>query len=93
MYASTKGALEAFSKNTAREWGRKGIRSNCIVAGFMETEMSGTLTDEQKDRIYKRTSLKQPTDTQSVANTIEFLLSDGSKSITGQNINVDSGTI
>ena len=93
MYASTKGALEAFSKNTAREWGRKGIRSNCIVAGFMETEMSGTLTDEQKDRIYKRTSLKQPTDTQSVANTIEFLISDNSKSITGQNINVDSGTI
>jgi 3-oxoacyl-[acyl-carrier protein] reductase len=93
MYASTKGALEAFSKNTAREWGRKGIRSNCIVAGFMETKMSSTLSDEQKDRIYKRTSLKQPTDIQSVANTIEFLLSDNSKSITGQNINVDSGTI
>jgi 3-oxoacyl-[acyl-carrier protein] reductase len=93
MYASTKGALEAFSKNTAREWGRKGMRSNCIVAGFMETEMSGTLTDEQKDRIYKRTSLKRPTDTNSVANTIEFLLSDESNSITGQNINVDSGTI
>jgi len=93
MYASTKGALEAFSKNTAREWGRKGIRSNCIVAGFMETEMSGTLTNEQKDRIYKRTSLKRPTDTKSVANTIEFLLSDESNSITGQNINVDSGTI
>lgn len=93
MYASTKGALEAFSKNTAREWGRKGMRSNCIVAGFMETEMSGTLTNEQKDRIYKRTSLKRPTDTKSVANTIEFLLSDESNSITGQNINVDSGTI
>lgn len=93
MYASTKGALEAFSKNTAREWGRRGIRSNCIVAGFMETEMSGTLNDDQKDRIYKRTSLKQPTDTKSVASTIEFLLSDNSNSITGQNINVDSGTI
>ncbi len=93
MYASTKGALEAFSKNTAREWGRKGIRSNCIVAGFMETEMSKTLSDEQRDRIYKRTSLKKPTDTKSVASTIEFLLSDKSNSITGQNINVDSGTI
>lgn len=93
MYASTKGALEAFSKNTAREWGRRGVRSNCIVAGFMETEMSGTLSDDQKDRIYKRTSLKKPTDTKSVASTIEFLLSDDSNSITGQNINVDSGTI
>ena len=93
MYASTKGALEAFSKNTSREWGMKGIRSNCIVAGFMETDMSNSLSDDQKDRIYKRTSLKQPTDTISVANTIEFLLSEKSNSITGQNINVDSGTI
>jgi len=55
--------------------------------------MSKTLSDEQRDRIYKRTSLKKPTDTKSVANTIEFLLSDNSNSITGQNINVDSGTI
>jgi 3-oxoacyl-[acyl-carrier protein] reductase len=93
MYASTKGSLEAFSKNTAREWGRKGIRSNCIVAGFMETDMSSTLTNEQKDRIYNRTSLKKPTDMISVANTIEFLISDKSESITGQLINVDSGTI
>ena len=51
MYASTKGALEAFSKNTAREWGARGIRSNTLVAGFMETDMSATLTDEQRDRI------------------------------------------
>jgi 3-oxoacyl-[acyl-carrier protein] reductase len=93
MYASTKGALEAFSKNTAREWGKRGVRSNCIVAGFMETDMSSTLSEEQKDRIYKRTSLKQPTSQTSVSNTIEFLISDKSNSITGQLINVDSGTI
>ena len=93
MYASTKGALEAFSKNTAREWGEKGIRSNCLVAGFMETEMSSTLSDSQKNRIYQRTSMKQPVDVESVAETIGFLLSDGAKSITGQNIHVDNGTI
>lgn len=93
MYASTKGALEAFSKNTAREWGSRRIRSNCLVAGFMETAMSSTLTQEQKDRIYQRTSLKDATSTQSVANTIEFLLSDKAESITGQNIFVDNGTI
>lgn len=93
MYASTKGALEAFSKNTAREWGALGIRSNCVVAGFMETEMSSTLTDDQKKRIYQRTSLKQQVDVESVAHTISFLLSDSSKSITGQNIHVDCGTI
>ena len=93
MYASTKGALEAFSKNTAREWGEMGIRSNCVVAGFMETDMSNTLTNEQKTRIYNRTSLKKETSKESVANTINFLLSDNSNSITGQNIFVDSGTI
>jgi 3-oxoacyl-[acyl-carrier protein] reductase len=93
MYASTKGAIEAFSKNTAREWGRKKIRSNCVVAGFMETNMSSTLLEEQKKRIYQRTSLKEATKIESVSETIEFLLSDKSKSITGQNLNVDSGTI
>ena len=93
MYASSKGALEAFSKNTAREWGERNVRSNCLVAGFMETDMSSTLTADQKDRIYKRTSMKRPTTTSSVANTISFLLSDKAASITAQNIHVDSGTI
>lgn len=93
MYASTKGALEAFSKNLAREWGARGIRSNSVVAGFMETDMSSSLSAEQKKKIYQRTALKTPTDPDSVANTIEFLLSERSKSITGHNIFVDSGTI
>lgn len=93
MYASTKGALEAFSRNTAREWGELGIRSNALVAGFMETNMSSTLTSDQKNRIYNRTSLKKPTTLESVANTILFLLDERSESITGQNVFVDSGTI
>ncbi len=93
MYAATKGALEAFSKNTAREWGTRGIRSNCVVAGFMETAMSAGLSDDQKARIYKRTSLKQATEVASVAKTISFLLTAGASSITGQAIVVDSGTI
>jgi len=93
MYAASKGAIEAFSKNTAREWGEKGIRSNAVVPGFMDTAMSASLTAEQKDRIYKRTSLKRETSIASVAATVEFLISDKSASITGQNIMVDSGTI
>lgn len=93
MYASSKGALEAFSKDTAREWGERGIRSNVVVPGFMETAMSSSLSPEQKDRIYKRTSLKCATDVVSVAETVAFLLSDKSNSITGQNIHVDNGTI
>ncbi len=93
MYAASKGALEAFSKNTAREWGSKKIRSNCLVAGFMETEMSASLTLEQKDRIYKRTSLKEAVSVNSVASMIEFLISEASSSVTGQNVFVDNGTI
>ena len=93
MYASTKGAIEAHSKNIAREWGIRGIRSNCVVPGFMETDMSSTLTKEQKNKIYNRNSMRQPTDMNSVAETIYFLSSDKSNSITGQNINVDCGTI
>lgn len=93
MYASTKGAMEAFSKNTAREWGKRGIRSNCLVAGFMETSMNSKLSSEQKSRIYKRTSLKAPTSINSVALTILYLLSKDAKSITGQNIFVDNGSI
>lgn len=93
MYAASKGSLEAFSKNTAREWGEKGIRSNCLVAGFMETEMSSSLNLDQKGRIYNRTSLKKPTTLKSVAETVLFLLSEKAESITGQNIHVDSGTI
>lgn len=93
MYAASKGAIEAFSKNTAREWGSKGIRSNCVVPGFMETSMSSTLTDDQKARIYQRTSLKKETDVSSVASTVLFLLSDQAKSITGTVVHVDNGTI
>ena len=93
MYASTKGAIESFSKNTAREWGERKIRSNCVVAGFMETKMSAKLSLSQKERIYNRTALKTSTNIQSVANTVSYLLSEKSKSITGQNIFVDSGTI
>lgn len=93
MYASSKGALEAFSKDTAREWGQLGIRSNVVVPGFMATAMSSTLTDEQRSKIYARTSLKDATSINSVAETVAFLLSNKACSITGQNIHVDNGTI
>ncbi len=93
MYAATKGAMEAFSKNIAREWGSKEIRSNCVAPGFMETAMSALLTSEQKHRIYNRTSLKQETQIKSVASTVLYLLSEKSRSITGTVIHVDNGTI
>ena len=93
MYGATKGALESFSLSVAREWGERGIRSNCIAPGFMDTQMTSSLTEEQKNRIYDRTGLGEPTNEESVAKTVEFLLSEASDSITGETIRVDAGTL
>lgn len=93
MYAATKGALEAFSLGVAREWGERGIRSNCVAPGFMETDMTSNLTEDQKERIYSRTGLKESTDQGSVAESVLFLLKDDSKSITGETLRVDAGTL
>tara|TARA_R110002033_G_scaffold169897_3_gene211442 strand:+ start:240010 stop:240744 length:735 start_codon:yes stop_codon:yes gene_type:complete len=93
MYASTKGALEAFSKNTAREWGALGIRSNVVCPGFMDTEMSSSLSEDQKTRIFNRNSMKRPVKVENVATTVTFLVGEGGKGITGDILHVDNGTI
>lgn len=93
MYASTKGSLEAFSKNTSREWGRIGIRSNIVCPGFMDTNMSSSLNDEQRNKIFKRNSRQKELTTEEVSSTVKFLISDESSGITGQIIHVDNGTI
>jgi 3-oxoacyl-[acyl-carrier protein] reductase len=77
----------------AREFGTKKIRSNCVAPGFMETDMSRSLTEEDKKRIYQRNSLKEETKIESVAKAVLFLLDEESYSITGQVIHVDNGTI
>ena len=93
MYAASKAALEGFSRNVAREWGERGIRSNAVVPGFMETDMTADLSERQRDRIYERTGLGEPTDIGSVVDTIHFLLSDDARSITGETVRIDSGTL
>ena len=93
MYASTKGSLEAFSKNTSREWGRMGIRSNIVCPGFMDTNMSSSLNNEQRNKIFKRNSRQKELTTEEVSSTVKFLISDESSGITGQILHVDNGTI
>lgn len=93
MYASTKGALEAFSKNTAREWGRFGIRSNIVCPGFMSTEMSESIDDSDKEKIFKRNSMFKELEVSQTSKCIEFLVSQESSGVTGQILHVDNGTI
>ena len=93
MYASTKGSLEAFSKNTSREWGRIGIRSNIVCPGFMDTSMSSSLNDDQRNKIFKRNSRQKELTIDEVSSTVKFLVSEDSSGITGQTIHVDNGTI
>ena len=93
MYAATKGAIEAFSKNTAREWGQMRIRSNVVCPGFMDTDMSSSLNDSQKKKIFNRNSRRKPIVVEDVAKSVSFLLSAASNGITGQVLHVDNGTI
>ncbi len=88
-YAASKAAMESWVRTVSREWGRKQIRANSIAAGFMETEMSASLDDSQRQRIFRRTPLGKPTDPASVAATAYNLTTQDSCSITGETIRVE----
>lgn len=93
MYGASKAALEGLSINLAREWGSRGIRSNCLICGFMDTDMNRRLDLATRERIYRRTALGKPTEPSSVAEMVRFLISPASDSMTGACIRVDSGTL
>jgi len=93
MIGATKGGIESFSRTTAKEYGRKGIRSNSVVIGILDIGMSFSVTEKQRDDIFTSSALNNYTDVESVINTIGYLLSDDAKSITGQNIHVNAGVI
>jgi len=73
--------------------GEHGNSLQFVVPGFMETEMSASLSAEQKEKIYQRTALRQPTNLESVAAMVCHLLGPEAGSITGQSFVVDSGTV
>lgn len=93
MIGATKGGIESFSRATAKEYGRKGIRSNSVVIGILDIGMSFSVTDKQRDEIFGSSALHDYTQTKSVIATINFLLSEESGSITGQNFHVNAGVI
>jgi 3-oxoacyl-[acyl-carrier protein] reductase len=91
VYSATKGALTAFSRSVAREYGQRGIRSNCILPGFLETEMTASLTPEEKEKVRQRSALRRLGRPEDVAGCVRFLLSDEAHHISGTEIVVDGG--
>jgi len=92
VYGATKASLIGFTKSLAREVGRMGVNVNAVAPGFVETHMTEGMKDEQRQQIVRRSALKRLVDVEDVANAVEFLLSDRSKSITGTVLTVDAGS-
>ncbi len=90
-YAASKAAMVGFTKSIAQEYARKGITSNVISPGFIETEMTAKLDDQIKDDILNRIAMNRMAKPSEVASVISFLASEDSSYITGQNIIVDGG--
>ncbi len=90
-YAASKAGTIGFSKSLAQELGSRGIRVNCIAPGFIATEMTEVLTDEQKGKILEKIPLQKMGETQDIASAVRFLLSDESKYITGHTLSVNGG--
>ena len=90
-YAASKAGLIGLSKSIAKEMGSRNITSNVIAPGYIETDMTAFLTDEQKDNIIEQLSIKRIGKPEDIANIVSFLTSDESEYITGQVISVDGG--
>ena len=93
VYSSTKAGLLGFSRSIAREYGTRNIRSNCVLPGFLETEMTESLNPEQRGRIAKRSSLNRLGQPEDVVGAVEFLLSPAGRFVTGSELVVDGGTL
>jgi 3-oxoacyl-[acyl-carrier protein] reductase len=91
VYAATKASLVGFTRSLAREVGRMGVTVNAVAPGFVDTEMTQAMTDEQRQKIARRSALNRLVDVEDVANAVEYLLSDRAKNITGTVLTVDAG--
>ena len=91
VYSATKASLVGFTRSLAREVGQLGITVNAIAPGFIATEMTHELGEGEREKIVRRSALKRMADPIDVARSIEFLLGDGGRNITGTVITVDAG--
>jgi 3-oxoacyl-[acyl-carrier protein] reductase len=90
-YAATKASMVGFTRSLAREVGPLGITLNAVAPGVLETDMTQVLTDEQRAHVARRSALNRLAEVGDVADTIEFLLSERARNITGTVITVDAG--
>jgi 3-oxoacyl-[acyl-carrier protein] reductase len=91
VYGATKASLVGFTKSLAREVGRAGITVNAVAPGFVATEMTAGLDDEQRGKIAGRSALRRLPEVEDIARMVAFLLGEGGRNITGTVLTVDAG--
>ncbi|TLY74398.1 MAG: SDR family oxidoreductase [Gammaproteobacteria bacterium] len=90
-YAATKASLIGFTRSLAREVGQLGITVNAVAPGFVDTQMTRDLTAEQRGQIERRSALRRLPGVDDIAGSVEFLLSERARNITGITLTVDAG--
>lgn len=90
-YCASKAGLIGMTKSLAREIGGKNINVNAIAPGFIDTDMTKVLSEDQKKNIMAQVPLKRLGQSEDIANLALFLASEQSNYITGQVIHVDGG--
>jgi 3-oxoacyl-[acyl-carrier protein] reductase len=90
-FATAKAGLLGFTKSFAREIASRGITVNTIAPGFIDTDMTQTLTDEQKEGIFSQVPANRLGKPEEIASTVAFLASDAAAYITGETIHVNGG--
>jgi 3-oxoacyl-[acyl-carrier protein] reductase len=90
-YAASKGGIIALTKALAKELGNRGVRVNAVAPGYIETELTGVLSEEVRDLILRNTALGRLGTAEDVATAVRFLCSDEASFVTGEVVLVDGG--